>query len=412
MDEQELIREQLEKNPNDADLWYLLGNTVTFEKPYHEHRPQYVEKKECYEKAIKLNPFHLDARFALAQLEEQNGWWHGAKPHYEYIKQRNPAFPHIDEYLKSGEEKETEYAKRQLTFALEKLNEYPNKADALRRVAHIHTMLKDHAQALEWYKKAYEIAPDDYNVNAFLSFCYRDNNMIPEAIVYAYRRLAMEQEEEEQGRILQYIGEYHMELKEYAKARECYIKCLEKFRDDLPWQGDIHLNIGITYNMEEQFEKALSHYRTALPLVTDELTIEELQRRIGEMLCNLGQFREAVEYLQRAVTVQKDDDWAFFALGYAYSHIEEPDLAETAYRMALNANPENERALVNLGMNHYRRGEFAEAIPLYEKAISINKDSLYAYANLARIYARLQDDDRAEYYIGQYLDRGGKAEDL
>ncbi|MBI3189018.1 MAG: tetratricopeptide repeat protein, partial [Ignavibacteriales bacterium] len=95
-----------------------------------------------------------------------------------------------------------------------------------------------------------------------------------------------------------------------------------------------------------------------------------------------------------------------------YSHMDEPDLAETAYRMALNANPENERALVNLGLIHHKRGEFAEAIPLYEKAINVNTDSIYAYANLARIYARLQDDEQAEYYVEQYLNHGGKAEDL
>jgi tetratricopeptide (TPR) repeat protein len=412
MDEQEIIREQLEKNPNDADLWYLLGNTLPFDQPYSEHRPQYTEKKECYEKAIKLNPFHLDARFALAQLEEQNDWWHGAKYHYEYIKKRNPSYPRIDEYLKAGEEKETENNKRQLTYALERLKERPNHPNSLRLVASCYTDLKDHATALEWYKKAYEIAPDDYNVNAFLSFCYRSNKMFKEAIEFAQRRLNMEDDEEEQGRILKYIGSYHNELQEYSKARECFEQCLVKFHNEPSWQADVHYKIGITYAKEREFKKSLYHYREALSLAENEHAKQELHRRIGEMLCNLEQFEEAIEYLQRAATMRKDDELAFFALGFAYSHLDEPDLAETAYRMTLNVNPENERALVNLGLLCHKREDFADAIPLYEKVLSVNQESLYAYANLARIYARLQEDELAEYYLDLYLKHGGKSEDL
>ena len=64
------IKTLLENNPNDAGLWYLLGEEMNVKYSY-ETQKEFSEKIKCYEKAIKLDPFMTDAIYALALAHEK-----------------------------------------------------------------------------------------------------------------------------------------------------------------------------------------------------------------------------------------------------------------------------------------------------------------------------------------------------
>jgi tetratricopeptide (TPR) repeat protein len=62
------------------------------------------------------------------------------------------------------------------------------------------------------------------------------------------------------------------------------------------------------------------------------------------------------------------------------------DEAATAYRRALELDPQLVAALINLANIHYSRDELAEAQALYERAISLESDFFEAHFNLGNIY--------------------------
>lgn len=62
------------------------------------------------------------------------------------------------------------------------------------------------------------------------------------------------------------------------------------------------------------------------------------------------------------------------------------DAAATAYRRALEIEPDLVPALINLANIHYSRDEIAEAQALYERAIAIDGDVFEAHFNLGNIF--------------------------
>src|SRR5262249_48920897 len=59
------------------------------------------------------------------------------------------------------------------------------------------------------------------------------------------------------------------------------------------------------------------------------------------------------------------------------------DEAEPIYRAVLSEAPDHFDALHLLGLIHYQRGQFAEAIPLFDRAIQIGPHDLYPHYNRA-----------------------------
>lgn len=95
-------------------------------------------------------------------------------------------------------------------------------------------------------------------------------------------------------------------------------------------------------------------------------------------------------------------------LGGHFKRAENPELAgEAAYRARLAAAPEDFQALVSLGNLHYDRGQYAEAIFYYERALAINPDDVNVLVDTgtAYFYRQPSDPDRALEYYQRALER-------
>jgi tetratricopeptide (TPR) repeat protein len=71
------------------------------------------------------------------------------------------------------------------------------------------------------------------------------------------------------------------------------------------------------------------------------------------------------------------------------------DEAERAYRLALEADPSSQEALAGLGQVEVRRGRYADALPLLERATRVSTQIVSAFRALGDAYAAVGDLERA-----------------
>ncbi|XP_067669530.1 protein O-mannosyl-transferase TMTC4-like [Haliotis asinina] len=85
-----------------------------------------------------------------------------------------------------------------------------------------------------------------------------------------------------------------------------------------------------------------------------------------------------------------------FGLGGYHEEINNTDYAITKYRLAIELNPRETKAMLNLAIILRRRGDVAEAKHLLETSISINSQHADTWMNLAVVQAELNMTDLSE----------------
>ncbi len=112
---------------------------------------------------------------------------------------------------------------------------------------------------------------------------------------------------------------------------------------------------------------------------TDEAAERDNQ---GVELLKLGKIDEAIGPLLKAVELNPKDPDARLNLAYAYEHQGRIDEAISQYRKAVELNPRNPIAHNNLGVLYDKKGLYDEAIRQFEKAVDIDPSSATGPKNL------------------------------
>jgi tetratricopeptide (TPR) repeat protein len=91
-------------------------------------------------------------------------------------------------------------------------------------------------------------------------------------------------------------------------------------------------------------------------------------------------------------------------LAELYRNGDQPDLAIPLYQRAIRLSPEQVTASVGLGGIMMERGQYAEAIRLWENALSKNAGLELVRVNLAMAYWRTGDIRSAERHLVKAVD--------
>lgn len=112
--------------------------------------------------------------------------------------------------------------------------------------------------------------------------------------------------------------------------------------------------------------------------------------------CRVAQLDSEALIVLREIDARDSDAW--YNLGLDLEELE-PARAPEAYERAIELNPRNADAYVNLGRLQQLRGDQESARRNYELALALNTDHQLALYNLGTIYDELDQLDRAlEYY--------------
>ena len=114
-----------------------------------------------------------------------------------------------------------------------------------------------------------------------------------------------------------------------------------------------------------------------------------------------GQSELALEAARRAHEGNRNNLDYLNTLGVAYGEMGELERAESSFRRVLKRKPVFLDALVNLGKTLEKQERFADAIPLYERALALDETYPKLATNLAKLYRQCGDAVRARQLLAR-----------
>jgi len=153
------------------------------------------------------------------------------------------------------------------------------------------------------------------------------------------------------------------------------------------------LNAGNIYMSLGKFEPAAAAFRDSLALDANSAAA---QNNLGEALGELKQYQRALEAFQRAVALDGGLVKARYNMGVTYDRLGQLKYAEFWYRILNRDHPDFPLAYDSLAVTLSKSGRGREAIPLHEKAISLNPKDASFYYNFAVSYMVLGEVKRAQ----------------
>ena len=94
----------------------------------------------------------------------------------------------------------------------------------------------------------------------------------------------------------------------------------------------------------------------------------------GNSLSENGQHKEAVRAFQQAIQKDPTSEGAYLGLGNSYYELGSYDAAADAFQQVLKINSENATALFYLGLSLIKQKKYAESIPYFKKAGTLDPD--------------------------------------
>ena len=407
------IKTLLEKNPNDAGLWYLLGEEMNV-KYTGDTIKEFSEKIKCYEKAVKLDPFMNDAIYALALLHEQRGDYVSPKRYLKKLKQLGDTRKSLDDDIQRIESKIEEQRLRDIQNMEKRLTEKPDDPETIKQAGSLFRMYGEKEKGLTLLEYAVELKPDVTDGYYFLGIAYKVDKQYEKAIECFNKCLEIEEAAEDNEiihKLYEFISECYQKLEDFDKAIEYQQKCIDCYPSEFDKQYPYYI-LGFLYNRKGDYRKAIELYNKAIEEKPDSDFISTIYNYLCDEYYQLNELEKSLECLQKAVSLKPDYDEAFYKIGVINSELGDDDLAEVGYNMALKANRFHIQSYNNLGRIYYERNESNKSIEYYLKAIEIDPEFALPYKNLAILYRKLQDYEKEIYYMSEYFKREKGEEEL
>ncbi|MGD0276591.1 MAG: tetratricopeptide repeat protein, partial [Syntrophales bacterium] len=146
-----------------------------------------------------------------------------------------------------------------------------------------------------------------------------------------------------------------------------------------------HLGLGRRYEINGQFDKAISEYETALKL---NPFYPEVYLNLGNIYSQKIIYDKAIWYYTKAIGMAPDYAPAFNGLGSTYASMGKLEEAAIAFKQAIKFDPSLYASRINIGNVYERSGNFDNAIHEYRIAEELDPNAGVIYKLLGRLYAK------------------------
>jgi tetratricopeptide (TPR) repeat protein len=260
------------------------------------------------------------------------------------------------------------------------LQEHEN-ADALHLLGVLHHQQGDHSHAVELIGRAVALRPNVPAFHANLAEAYRALGQWERAVGCCRAALRLRPDYPEAlcnlGLALQGLGRCDEAIAQFRRAIELR-----------PEYAHAHNNLGIALREAGRHAEALDHFRRAVEL---DPAFAPAQTNLGQMLLDRGLAEEALPHCQEAVRLQPDLAALHHNLGNALRALDRLVDARAAYLEALRLDPNLAQAHAHLGLTLQRAGQIDEALPWLKQAIELDANNATFWELLAELHTEREE---------------------
>ncbi len=263
----------------------------------------------------------------------------------------------------------------------------PDNAEVILTKASLFSQLRDHKNAIRYFKIAMEICEPEDRDEIFLDISMEHQNLkqFKEAIEVLKEALLANPSNEGAMYELAYCYD---QTGAYQQAIDTY----QAFIDEHPYSFTAWYNLGNAYSKVEMHEKALWAYDYSL-LINEEFGPAHFN--IGNAYLHLEKYHQAIEHFHRCMELDGDDPLALCYIGEAHEQLEEYDLAKHFYRRSIELAPMLPEAWLGLGIVEDLLDNTREAIVLIRKALEFDENNPGIYHVLGGAYEKLGEFEEA-----------------
>lgn len=253
----------------------------------------------------------------------------------------------------------------------------PWKAEAHNNLGNAYTSKGLTDKAVEHYRTALILQPDDAVAYNNLGSAYAAKGMTDKAIEYFQTAIRLTPDYA--------LAYYNLGLIYKNYGNGSHEKAIEHYQAAVrlkPDYAEAYYNLGLAYQANGLFDKAVEQYQIAIRLKPD---FAPAYADLGVAHYSKGSTDKAIEYYLTALKLKPDIATAHYNLGTAYGSKGMTDKAIEHFRIALSLKPDYAKAHYNLGAVYLSEGIIDKARMEFEEALKLNPADHEAKRHLDRI---------------------------
>ena len=169
---------------------------------------------------------------------------------------------------------------------------------------------------------------------------------------------------------------------------------IQRLMASFPDRYDLHFFLGLTLEYQGEATRALEEFQKALDLKPRPLDIASVHTHIGVCLKDMGNYRAAIEALERARDFDPNLKEIYNVLGFCYFKLKKHEQSIEQFEKAIEIDPGSAIDYANIGSNLREMGHKKEAVRLYRIALEMDPTIDFARENLLRLESEVGGGNR------------------
>jgi tetratricopeptide (TPR) repeat protein len=295
----------------------------------------------------------------------------------------------------------TQRMKRALEYFKEAQKLIPQDESLWADIGHCLSRLENHDDALSAFKKAADSKPSPSNLynlgDAYLSLNQPEKSIAP--LVEATRK-------EPGYSIAHYdLSRAFIEMKKYREGAAAAMAALRPDPEMKLQRTNLGLgamsNLGLCLMNLGRYEEALECFRRNKNLLAPTFF------NTGLTLFRMKRYKEALEYFLSALAICPDDPEYLNLVGQSYAGLGKDKIAEKYLRKSIKKDPTYAMGYYDLGVILAKfKTRQPEALRCFMKAIKFDRSLAWAYYSVACFYALSGDKEKGLSFLKQSLEKG------
>ena len=253
------------------------------------------------------------------------------------------------------------------------------------------------AQAIDEYKKALELDPNNSLIYSEMAQSYLRNNRLREATDTAAKAISIDADNIEAHKLLTtiYLQAISRATAQQPPSTATINSAIHEFEEIIridPTERQSFLMLGRLYQIKGDRDKATDIYKKFLGV---EPGSEEGVTALAKLHMDAGNYKEAADLLETFVKQRPDSDTGFQTLGEVYSELQEYGKAADAYARASELDPDDIEIKKAEAQALFLADKFEDAVKRYEEIAKAEPEDGLALLRLGQIYRRQMKYDLA-----------------